>query len=441
MSFSLNICFCNFDIEVWRTDLLFKLVKELDLNGHSCHYYNYKHDISGLSKDLGVPLTFHSPDTTVSNIDAFKPSSQLINEAGNYSFGLNKRHKKVGKRNNRVKANISDFIVSVDQLSNEIDIDLFVVWGGFRYKESSIISYAKSKGIKVVIFEYGYFRPYTLTFETKGLNFDNSLPRDPQFYLERYNESLSCRDEFDKIVKPQSAYFSEVDPVLASRFPRRKKAVNLTSLLKLKNVIYKKIKERSYSKVDLNQRYIFVPFQVETDSQIINFSNKIKTMKNLVALVSDSVERYNRQFDDNLKVIFKPHPVDKSVNIDYIIRNLGSYNSSLISLKENTQDLIANSELVITINSTVGIEALISGKNVITLGDAFYNIEGLVNNCLDYNVLHEVIGKTLGQELNFELVFKYIKYLREEYFSEIYYEGADKDSIKSLCNRLEGLNK
>ncbi|KEQ18308.1 capsular polysaccharide export protein, LipB/KpsS family [Endozoicomonas numazuensis] len=61
---------------------------------------------------------------------------------------------------------------------------------------------------------------------------------------------------------------------------------------------------------------------------------------------------------------------------------------------------------MVTINSTVGIEALIYGKKVITIGDAFYNIDGLVNhadsevelaslvNCLDEWVVNEELRRS-----------------------------------------------
>ena len=40
------------------------------------------------------------------------------------------------------------------------------------------------------------------------------------------------------------------------------------------------------------------------------------------------------------------------------------------------KEVLKKAELVITLNSTVGIEALLYGKPVLTLGDAFYNIKG-----------------------------------------------------------------
>lgn len=431
----MNICFCNFDIEVWRTDLLFKLVSQLDAKGHNCNYYNYKHNISDLAKKRNIPLTFH--DVIKVTDEPVFINEELINAAGSYSFGLNERSGNANKKNQKIKRKINSFIFSTDLLHEKNKFDLFVVWGGFRFKESSIISYAKSKGIKVVIFEYGYFRPYSLTFETQGLNYDNSLPRTPEFYLDKYKDLNVDQVNINDLVLPKSAIFNAIDPELEKAFPRRKKTLSLTNALKLKNIVYKKIKALKSKSIDLHQRYIFVPFQVETDSQIIQFSQKIKSMKNLVALVSEAVEDYNEMFNDDIKVIFKPHPVDKSVNVDYIERNISCYKSSLISFNEDTQDLINNSELVITINSTVGIEALINGKNVITLGDAFYNIDGLVKHCDDYDRLHLEIRESLSYVHNFELVFKYLKYLKEEYFSEIYYEGADSQSISDLCNRLE----
>ena len=98
---------------------------------------------------------------------------------------------------------------------------------------------------------------------------------------------------------------------------------------------------------------------------------------------------------ENLKIhiIFKEHPSSKK---DY--PNLHKIASHLeyvdFANGYPTQELIEKSEAVITINSSVGVESLLFNKKVITLGNAFYNIEGIVKNAKDKEELIEILKKS-----------------------------------------------
>ena len=86
--------------------------------------------------------------------------------------------------------------------------------------------------------------------------------------------------------------------------------------------------------------------------------------------------------------------VDKYPDINFVIKEHPSYRRSVIGKVtphanihfangHPTPELIANADAVVTLNSTVGIEALVLEKKVITLGLAAYNIEGLVLHSID----------------------------------------------------------
>ena len=59
----------------------------------------------------------------------------------------------------------------------------------------------------------------------------------------------------------------------------------------------------------------------------------------------------------------------------------------------NTRELIDGAEAVITVNSTVGLEALTLDRKVITLGEAHYNIDGLVLHADDRASLHAAFAR------------------------------------------------
>ena len=75
----------------------------------------------------------------------------------------------------------------------------------------------------------------------------------------------------------------------------------------------------------------------------------------------------------------KEHPSDHG-RIDYS-GAFRAFPDVVFTKLMNTQELIEKSAAVVTVNSTVGIEAMLHLKPVITLGDAFYAVPGLVRPC------------------------------------------------------------
>src|SRR5262249_52984485 len=126
--------------------------------------------------------------------------------------------------------------------------------------------------------------------------------------------------------------------------------------------------------VVLPKKYIFCPFQVALDSQVLVYSPWIMNMHNFYELISKVSESLDEK---DLFFVIKEHP---SCKMDY--SDLKSQNNERIIFANanSTQELIENAEMIITLNSTVGIESLIYNKKVITLGQAFYSGFGLAKN-------------------------------------------------------------
>ncbi|MFM0362147.1 capsular polysaccharide export protein, LipB/KpsS family [Paraburkholderia sediminicola] len=111
------------------------------------------------------------------------------------------------------------------------------------------------------------------------------------------------------------------------------------------------------------RRYVFLPLQVSGDTQIKLHSE----VDNLEAI------RIAFQFASNASadLIVKIHPaeIDTAV-IDEIVGLQSVYHFEITNAP--TVALIRHAEAVVTINSTVGLEALLYGKQVVALGRCFY---------------------------------------------------------------------
>ena len=209
--------------------------------------------------------------------------------------------------------------------------DVVVIYNGSNYPES--VLEAASRGRSRVFIEAGFF-PGTLQIDPKGLNGANSVPRDPAFYLD-------ANEDFAAEGYPQS--------------------------------VNNRPSKTAAERVELDPGYIFVPFQVPSDMQVTQHSPWVRDMAQFLDVICDAADRH-----PDLRFVIKEHP---------------SFKRSVVGLRAHprvrfangnvTSELIRDARAVITLNSTVGLEALLLERPVITLGEACYNIEGLVRHAPD----------------------------------------------------------
>lgn len=275
-------------------------------------------------------------------------------------------HNKAGKNNKIINTLILSpinivttlfFLLKTKKYLIEQRPDLIILWNDMKWHQYVIKKLAIDLNIKTAFFENGAL-PNTVTLDRKGVNFNNSVPRDKKFYLDRSKESS-----------------------------RNGKEGSLASL---------------------EQGYIFIPFQVDYDTQIISHSPWVRNMEELYFIV----ERLLPSLPEKVKVIIKEHP-KSARNYEY----LHSRNPRIIfENTTSTDSLILGSEVIITVNSTVGLEGVIKEKPVIVLGNAFYAIDGL---CQSVKNEEELAYKVL----NASAPDKVVKNSFIEYLKEYYVEG------------------
>jgi capsular polysaccharide export protein len=260
-----------------------------------------------------------------------------------------------------------------------------LIWNGGKFRETIAIEVAKIRDIKVYFFENGLL-PNTLVFDAKGINANNSVPREREFY-ENYQGSHDL---------PQNLV------------PR----------------IGKDREDFKGEKGVLPPRYIFVPFQVDSDTQILTHSPWIKNMR----MLFDIIEALSKQ--SMYYFVLKEHPSSSVIYKDLHERSkgltrVGFYNSS------STQLLIEKSKAIITVNSTVGIEGLLFYKKVIVLGNSFYAIDGICWSVVDFDALFDSIENIEKYELNKALIRQFLSYLYHDYLIP-----KDGEEYKEIYKRL-----
>ncbi|RMO78470.1 Polysaccharide synthesis/modification protein [Pseudomonas syringae pv. philadelphi] len=267
--------------------------------------------------------------------------------------------------------------------------DAVGVWNGAHRYCRLLIALAPPE-CKTFFFENGLL-PNTTTVDPKGVNYLNSMPRDPAFYLD-YPYPVAER-------APAA--------VLVPRKPR----------------------SRGPAPIKLPERFIFIPFQDDRDTQVRLFSPWVGNMREMFAVG----ERLAAE--TGMTVVFKEHPSSRESYPDLHKR---ASKNVLFANGNATQQLIEASQFVVTLNSTVGLESLLLGKPVMTLGKAFYNIDGLVRHAenVDQAVAHARAFPDWS--LDERLRRNFLHYLSEHYCIKGDWRAADRSQLRRVANRLLG---
>jgi capsular polysaccharide export protein len=258
-------------------------------------------------------------------------------------------------------------------------VDLLVVWGGFQLPVAAALVAARETGIRTLFCENGYL-PKTIVMDPAGINAGNSLMGKPaEFYRDVAIEEARRKSLFDM--------------PLVSRPLKGGRAAS--------------------ENIALPDAFVFLPLQVHDDSQILLYSPHFPDMEAVVRACARAVKDCNRRFATRLSLVVKEHPSDHG-RIDYV-HVYAEHPDVVFTKLANTQDLIGKSSAVVTVNSTVGIEAMIQLKPVIALGEAFYAVAGLVRRLDAGGDLAALIHEAIKTPSDRDLIEHFLYFLRYEY--------------------------
>lgn len=125
----------------------------------------------------------------------------------------------------------------------------------------------------------------------------------------------------------------------------------------------------------LPKYYVFAPLQVPYDSNVLVYSGRFKSDIDYLSTLKVLAHRLGK----DRYLVIKPHP-----QFPYLPNELENYFSDYSNIKIfrqiPTRTLIEGAKGVVTLNSTVGFDALCFGKPVVVMGRAHYAHEKLTIN-------------------------------------------------------------
>jgi len=137
-----------------------------------------------------------------------------------------------------------------------------------------------------------------------------------------------------------------------------------------------------------NNKCIFYPLQWFRESRVTVRSPAFYDQ-------SWIIEYLSRSLPTDYELIIKPHPNHVTAQTLGDGIKISEY-AKVVSPSISAHTIIENSDVVVTLNNTVGYEAILHSTPVITLGDAFYNEYPHTLKFNDVNELHTVLTEATG---------------------------------------------
>lgn len=287
----------------------------------------------------------------------------------------------------------------LERLCRDRQITDILMLGDGRPKHAAAIAVAHSLGIRVHVFEHGYLRPDWLTIEPDGMSGRSRFPRQagqvrtiaagkpPADLRAHFHSSFLTYALLDLayhvpnvllgwIVHPNYRTHGPVHPVVEyagwigkafSAGRRRREAQAI---------------ERRYlpGLPQQSPRFFLSPLQLAGDYQIRIHA----PLGDLDRLVEGVIRSFARHAAPDRRLLFKTHPIDNGLS-DWRRKIADMAHAQGVGERVDLIDggdldrLIARAEGVVTVNSTVGLTALLAAKPVISLGASVYDIPGVTH--------------------------------------------------------------
>ncbi|WP_031459678.1 capsular polysaccharide export protein, LipB/KpsS family [Chloroflexus sp. MS-G] len=186
-----------------------------------------------------------------------------------------------------------------------------------------------------------------------------------------------------------------------------------------------------YEQPQLGERFLFFPLHDAEDFQLRVRAPHCQNQEFIVQLIAESLPI-------GFKLYTKEHPnFLGGINISALRRIKRIPNVRLLPPSVSALDMISAAEAVITVNSTVGFEALVRGKPVITLGPSFYRGKGITFDVDNFYDLTRVIKQAIGNRPDERLVRKFIHYaVQRTYLGEYTLRDFSEGNISQVAQAI-----
>lgn len=267
-----------------------------------------------------------------------------------------------------------------------------VLFGDGRPYHRVAVATAQLRGVKVHVFEEGYFRPNWITMEDGGVNGFSGLPRD-RATIERLAAEMQepaeprpiqgdmrARTGWDVLYNCSNTFVPYLYPFYR-RYRPNHCLVEYAGWIG--RMMRGKAEARRAKAVERMLRkskapYFLLPLQLDSDYQI-RLHSPFSAMTEVVDFVARS---FAAHAPANAKLVVKLHPLDNGLvnrrRACHVSAQRAGLGDRLVYLDGGDGgELIDGAAGVVVVNSTMGTMAIERGRPTIALGQAIYDVDGL----------------------------------------------------------------
>ena len=278
-----------------------------------------------------------------------------------------------------------------------------VGWNGLNGTRRVFMDAAKDAGTRTLFFELGPF-PGRITVDPAGVNYANALPRTADPYLDWLATSGTDPNDWRKIGAAIKQRAPDHPPPASGDLP------------------------------PLDSPFIFAPLQVPGDSQLRLFGGAFRTVDSFVtALISAA-----KALPEGWHLRLKEHPSTPA----FVAEMLCDVDAPIyLDNASDTFAQVAASRGVVTINSSVGLEAMFFDKPVTACGTCFWAIPGMADCAPDQSALTTAMANAANWTFDSNVRNAVLSFLDQVYYPPLPQLGAPASSPQSsqmIKDRLDG---
>ncbi|EAI1053792.1 capsular biosynthesis protein [Campylobacter coli] len=263
-------------------------------------------------------------------------------------------------------------------------------------KRLEIFQFIREKKLPFIVFDRGAL-PDSWFFDDKGFNYDST-----SYDEKNWNKTLNEEQKIKTLT-----YIEEV--------LKGEKFLEKQGLSKGSDNLKRKLGLR-------HKKIFFVPLQVKDDSVLKNFTYEPFSYENFLNILNELAKKL---LIENIVFVVKKHPL--SLDLDKTTYD----NLIFVPDDTNLNDLLGLCNGVLTLNSGVGVYAILAKKPCIVCANAFYRFDNLNLQANNEKELFEHILNISQGNFNFdeEKALRFIHYLRYEFYSfgKSYYKKSEEN--------------
>jgi len=269
--------------------------------------------------------------------------------------------------------------------------NIAVAWNGLAGSRMAFLAGARDAGARTLQAELAPF-PGRITLDAHGVNAESSVPQDAGFY----------RDWASDISRTGDAWRA-MRAHLQARTSRRHD-----------------VKQGGDQLPDAP--FLFCPLQVPDDTQVTLFAGWCGGMAGFLAALQQAADHLPHGWHLRLK----EHPSAKQ-SLRPLLDPLLQSGRVILDNTTDSFAQLAAARSVVTLNSSMGLQAFFHDKPVITLGRAFWAMPGLVTPASDQAHLNAAFA--VPESLTYDPAFRamFMNWLDQVYYPRFTWPGGDAD--------------